>query len=358
MQLFCPDCQTAFAGTPLCPKCGVRLIAPQESFVRAVVVPTQELPDPVQTTFLGRVVLGTVSALGLFLALREFALAFHGGGIIDVFTLCGLRLAAVAAGGLLTGAGRANGAQPGFAAGLFAGVLLTAHDVVLSGGTELWWPIGLAVGFPLVAGATGRIGSRIWPAPMDLPQVATPSAVTASRASTLSRLSESTDTRRGERPTVWLRILIGGLIAFAAVVASDQIRLFLAKASSGLFNTGGVNRAAAVGAQIAAIILVLGGMVAGANTGAGLRHGFYTALFTALNLFGAVLVRGTPDYPPITGLFAYLDMPIQSFFNPQSAAVILAFLIGLVTAGGWLGGQLFPPLAPAWMRKRKLHQQS
>ncbi|QEL13266.1 hypothetical protein [Limnoglobus roseus] len=361
MQLFCPDCQAAFAGTPHCPKCGGRLIAPQESFVTAVVASAEELPEAVQTTFPGRVVLGTTTALGLFLSLREFAIAFTAGssttGDIDVFTICGLRLLAVAAGGLLTGAGRANGAQPGFATGLLVGGLLTAHDILQSGGAEYWWPIGLAVGFPVVAAIAGWIGARIWPAAVDLPNVATPTAVTASRASTLTRLSESNERRRGERPTVWLRILIGGLLAFAAIVTSEPIRMFLARASSGLFNTGGMNRAAAVGAQLAAIILVLGGMVAGANTGAGMRHGFYTALFTALNLFGAVLVRGKPDYPPVTGLFAYLDLPLDSYFAPQSMAVILAFLIGLVTAGGWLGGQLFPPLAPAWMRKRKLHQQ-
>lgn len=356
MQLFCPDCQAAFAGTPHCPKCGGRLIAPQESFVTAAVEAPNDLPEPVQTTFPGRVVLGTVTALGLFLALREFTLAF--GGAIDVFTLCGLRLFAVAVGGLLTGAGRSNGAQPGFAAGLLVGGLLTAHDILLSGGTEFWWPVGLAVGFPVAAGVAGWIGSRVWPAPVDLPNVATPTAVTASRASTLTHLSETRERRKGDRPTVWLRVLIGGLLAFAAVVASDPIRLFLAKVSSGIFNTGGVSRAAAVGAQIAAILLVVGGMVAGANTGAGLRHGFYTALFTALNLFGAVLVSGSPTYPPVTGLFAYLDLPLGSFFHPPSAAVILVFLIGLVTAGGWLGGQLFPPLAPRWMRQRKLHQQS
>ena len=31
MQLLCPDCQTAFAGATHCPKCGGRLISPQEA---------------------------------------------------------------------------------------------------------------------------------------------------------------------------------------------------------------------------------------------------------------------------------------------------------------------------------------
>lgn len=359
MQLFCPDCQAAFAGASSCPKCGGRLLAPQESFVQAAVAPAEELPTPVQTTFLGRVLLGTIASLGLFLSLREFALAFSGGGFIEVFTLCGIRYLAVAVGGLLTGAGRTNGSQPGFVSGLTVGALLTVHDVLSSGGNEYWWPVGLAVGFPLVAGAAGWVGSRIWPAPVDLPDVAVPSAVTASRASNLSRLTDGSEKRKGERPTVWLRILIGGLVAFAAIAASDPIRMFLANASRGIFNTGGYSRAAAVGAQLAAIVLVIGGMIAGAGTGAGLRHGFYTALFTAMIFYAAVLSRGAAaDYPPVTGLFAYLDLTIDSFFAPQTVAIILAFLIGLITAGGWLGGQLFPPLAPEWMRHRKTPRQT
>jgi hypothetical protein len=333
------------------------LLAPQESFVNSDVVTGVSLPDPVQTTFLGRVFLGTIAALGLFLAFRELGAAFKPHGI-DVLTLCLLRFLAVAAGGLFTGAGRTNGAQPGFAVGLFVGLLLTVNDVVLSGGLENWWPIGLAVGFPLIAGTTGWIGSRVWPAPVELPNVASPAGVTASRASTLTRLSEDDNRKKGERPTVWVRVLIGGLVAFAAVVASEQMRTFLTKASVGFFQTGGASRAAAVGAQIAAMVLVIGGMIAGANTGAGLRHGFYASLLTTLNLAVAAFARGTPDYPPIRGLFLYLDLPFESMFHPQSASVIAAVLIALVTAGGWLGGQLFPILAPEWMRNRKLSQQS
>ena len=242
--------------------------------------------------------------------------------------------------------------------GLLVGVLLTVNDVLLSGGPELWWPIGLAAGFPLVAGIGGWIGSRIWPAPVDLPNVAIASAVTASRASFFSRLGDNPDARRGERPTVWLRVLFGALIAFAAVVATDQIRLFLAKASIGIFNTGGSSRAAAVGAQLAAIILVIGGMIAGANTGAGLRHGFFAALLTVVNVFISSVARGNPTDPPVAGLFAYLDRPFVSLFDPECGAIVALAVLLLVTAGGWLGGQLFPPLAPAWMRNRRLPQQS
>jgi hypothetical protein len=361
MQLFCPDCEEAYAGTQNCPKCGLRLIAPQESFVDPnFAVPPIEIPEPTPGTFLGRVAVGSICSLGFLLAFRELSLAILGPRDLDIWTVCLLRFLAVAVGSLLTGAGRANGSQPGLIVGVLVGGLLTVNDVLLSGGTEMWWPIGLAAGFPLVAGSGGWIGSRIWPGPVELPNVAAPAAVSASRASFFSRVGDgdSGGLRRGHRPTVWLRIFIGSLIAFSAVVASDHIRLFLAKASIGMFNTGGSSRAAAVGAQLAAILLMIGGMIAGANTGAGLRHGLLASLLTFVNLFISAIVRGHPVDPPIAGLFAHLDHPYQSLLDPTCAVIVALTIFAIVTAGAWLGGQLFPPLAPVWMRHRRLPTQS
>lgn len=359
MQLFCPDCQAAFAGTQNCPKCGTRLLAPQDTFTDPAYheKPSQH-SDPLSGTFLGRVVIGSLCSLGFLLAFREIGLAVVGPREMDVTTVCLLRFLAVAAGSTLTGAGRKNGAQPGLAVGVFVGGLLTVNDVMASGGLDMWWPIGLAAGYPFVAGSAGWIGSRIWPAPLELPNVPTSSAVTASRASFFSRASDIPEKRRGPRPTVWLRVFVGALLAFAAIIASDQIRLFLSKASIGVFNTGGSSRAAAVGAQLAAIVLLVGGMIAGANTGAGLRHGFFASILATVNLFISTAVRGNPTDPPVAGLFAYLDLPFVSLFDPGCGAIVAGTIVGLITAGGWLGGQLFPPLAPEWMRHRRLPRQT
>lgn len=358
MQLFCSDCQQAYAGTQNCPKCGLRLIAPQETIVEADYSTQTDEPEAVPGTFPGRVFVGSICSLGFLLAFRELGLAILGPRDLDATTVCLLRFLAVLGGSLLTGAGRANGSQPGLLVGVVVGGLLTVNDILLSGGLAMWWPIGIAAGYPLVAGAGGWIGSRIWPGPIELPNVAAPSAVSASRASFYSRVGDGMSTRPGHRPTVWLRIFAGSLIAFAAIVASDQIRLFLAKASIGIFNTGGTSRAAAVGAQLAAILLVVGGMIAGANTGAGFRHGLFAALLTCVNLFISSIVRGHPIDPPIAGLFAYLDQPFESLLDPASGAITATAILVLVTAGAWLGGQLFPPLAPAWMRQRRLPLQS
>src|SRR5262245_19813259 len=72
MQLFCPACQAAFPGASRCPRCGGLLLMPHE------VAPdaphrTTEAPAPVSTTAFGRVAVGTVLALGLYLGLRNLA---------------------------------------------------------------------------------------------------------------------------------------------------------------------------------------------------------------------------------------------------------------------------------------------
>jgi hypothetical protein len=363
MQLFCPDCQLAFASTHQCPKCGVRLIAPQETFVEGPVAP----PAPVEndedyseaspSTFLGRVLVGSICSLGFLLAFRELGLAILGPRPLDVAAQCFLRFLAVGTGSLLAGAGRVNGSQTGLFVGVLVGALLTVNDMIISGGPEFWWPVGLAAGYPLVAGIGGWIGSVAWPAPVELPRVAAPAAVAASRSSQLGRLDGASPVHHHQRPTAWLRVFLGALVAFAAIVASDQIRLFLAKASIGIFNTGGSSKAAAVGAQLAGIVFLIGGIIAGANTGAGFRHGLFAALLTLVNLYVSAYVRGFPVDPPIAGLFAYLDRPFQSLLDPESAGIVALTILILVTAGGWLGGQLFPPLAPEWMRNRRLSTQ-
>ncbi len=341
-----------------CPKCGLRLVSPQEVLVDPDNLFVNVIPEaPPQGTFLGRVLIGSICSLGLLLSFRELTIAILGPEQLVVSTLCIIRFLAVAAGSMLTGAGRANGSQPGLMVGLFVGSLLTINDVINSGGPEFWWPIGIAVGYPVVAGIGGWIGSRIWPEPVQLPNVSVPSAVSASRASLITRLGSSDEERPSQRPTLWLRIFVCALIAFASIIATDQIRLFLAKASIGMFNTGGHFRAAAVGAQLAAILLVVAGMISGASTGAGIRHGLLTSILTIVNLWVSVVIRGFPIDPPVAGLLAYLNIPETEVMAPQSIAIIIGTIVTLVTSGGWLGSQLFPPLAPEWMRQRHLPTQ-
>src|SRR5262245_66662677 len=115
MQLFCQSCQAAFAATSHCPRCGNRLLSPQESFIHNA--PTkQPPPDPIPSTFTNRLLAGVLVALAVVFGLRELAGAVHLSQGLTVEehwsetnkdpTTLALRLVAMVAGGLVAGAGR------------------------------------------------------------------------------------------------------------------------------------------------------------------------------------------------------------------------------------------------------------
>src|SRR5262245_29107742 len=138
MQLLCPDCQTAFAGATHCPKCGGRLISPQEAHLLRKKRKTPA-PRAVEPTAAGRVAVGVLIALGGFLGLREWlaaGLAASGTAgdewwatLAAAWATLGLRAAAAFAGGLVAGAGRIDGWMTGGLTGCVAGGLLLAADL-------------------------------------------------------------------------------------------------------------------------------------------------------------------------------------------------------------------------------------
>src|SRR5437016_1584590 len=75
MQLLCPRCQSAFAGSSTCPRCGGRLISPQEAHVLSAKRKHAPLRGP-EPTAAGRVLVGVLVALGGYVGLREWAAAW------------------------------------------------------------------------------------------------------------------------------------------------------------------------------------------------------------------------------------------------------------------------------------------
>jgi hypothetical protein len=61
--------------------------------------------------------------------------------------------------------------------------------------------------------------------------------------------------------------------------------------------------------------------------------------------------------PAADGFYEFVGVPAAPLLSAGGAGVA-AGVIGLATVAGWLGGQLFPPLAPLALRKRRLVQQT
>jgi hypothetical protein len=352
MQLYCQSCQAAFAGTTHCPKCGGRLLSPQESFVTGKKAKAPP-PDRVPPTFIARLVIGLSVAGMLAIAFTDFStfLTVRSGFPIDLKAF-GVRLFAVLGGGLIAGAGCRQGYQVGIVVGAIAAAALTGWDAYLAGQVESLVPLAIACAYPVIGCLAAATGSFIWPADADLPE---PTRL-SSHGSSIARLAAEDAARRQERPTNWVRIMLGTLIIVAGIAASDSIRFAIMKGSGGIMNTGGLNRAALRGLQVASITTILGGILAGMSTGAGLRHGFFAAVLS-LGCLG-IMANTRPNglFPAFEGFLIFFDLAIEPFLSPRVGLTISLAILGFVVLGGWLGGQLFPPLAPRRYWKRSLQR--
>jgi len=348
MQLYCPACKTAAHAAERCPRCGDRLIAPSElaSVSRDQIA---DPPDLLKPTGFGRVVVGSVVALGLYLSLREMLLGLLAAGDLsdDAPGPLGnwaIRAGCVTAGAVLSGAGRPNGAPAGGVTGLLCGGLLLATDTLA--GVRVVAPDGLiVVGIALVALAAGRIGGRVWPALVELP----PSKV-RSRGSSLIPLKDDQD---APRPVVfsWTRVGLGVALAVVGFLLADSARLALRSvAGQGLF-LGSPNQVAVVDFCFAGVALAAGGVVAGAGTGAGLRHGSLMGVTTAAALAFLALVGKESAAIPLNGLLEVLGYAAESLRTPSALALVVGTVTVSGTLSGGFGGLLLPRLAIESRRK-------
>jgi len=344
MYLFCSKCQTQFPAAGQCPRCSSRLLAPGEA-ADALSKLAELPPKPRTTTFAGRVLAGTALALGLHLALREWLAAFgafdESASVESYLTGYFLRFAAAMAGGLLAGAGRSQGFSGGATVGLIAGLgwlAVDSYPTLLLDAPN----IGLMILIVSAAGCCALVGGRVWPPIVELPDLESP------RGSSLLKLVVGQNKPEARRPTRWGRILVASLVVLFAVIAADSGRLLLKKLPNGLINLGGPAAVPSVDFQIALIGVVLGGLIAGAATGTGLRHGIIAGAVSAVAV-GAAYTQQPPDsLPALEFLLDKLGARGTAF---QSAAAVVLAMASIGTVSGWIGGQLFPPLRK--MRRRK-----
>lgn len=353
MQLFCQSCQAAFAATSHCPRCGQRLLAPQESFIHASRA-QKPLPDPVPATFTRRLTTGLLVAVGLVLALREFYWAWSG-DVLDTHAepaSFALRVLAVLAGGLIAGAGRGRGVSVGAVTGLAFAALTTLFDLFLGTPASTAEMI-LPIVYPVLGAVAGAVGAWLWPADVELPEPPRQS----SHGSSLARLAADEAERRSVRRTAWPQIALAALIVLAAVLYSDPIRIGLQKYSAGWLSIGGPRQSVRVGLQIAAIATILAGFVAAAGTGAGLKHGFLAGILTMAGLLIVAANRPSGLFPAVEGYLKLIGIEPGSLLATPIALRTTVGLLALFCASGWIGGQLFPPLAPKHMRRPRLERQ-
>lgn len=339
MYLFCPKCHAQHPVAGRCPKCSSRLLSPGEA-ADALAVSIPPPPDPVETSYGGRLGVGCVVALGLHLALREWTTAALGptGEATDpVGFAVGylLRLLTAGVGAVMAGAGRrlnfSGGAVVGGVSGL-AWLLVDGYPAVvvdpLRGG--LVGVIAVAAG--LVAMAAGQV----WPEPVVIPETPSP------RGSSLMGLKPTDGKRRTGRPTRWVQVTVAAALAVVGIAAAETLRASLRELPAGLVQLGGPSAVGRVDFQLTVIAVVVAAVMAGAGSGAGLRHGVIAGFLTAV---GVIVLRSVSAEDALPGVDWLAEKTCSPDTSPRNVELVLATLgFAAMAVGGWLGGQLFPPL--------------
>jgi len=280
-------------------------------------------------------VVGSLVSLGLHVALREWVFAAAGAvGVTEIgwelWLSFALRVIGSLVGGVMAGAGRPRS----FSTGAFVGSVSAVAWLAVDAYPDVTFDIGrlIAAGVLLVLGGASAVASGVvWPPPVEV----RPPEDTHN--SSLFKLKTSDGVKRG-RPVAWLRVVIAAAVALSGVLAADLIRQSLAKMPQGTFNN--LKMTGRSDAIIAGFIAIVAGVVAGATTGRGWRQGVLAGGVAAL---AVVSISATlPDGPPLPIQYVMEQTGLES--PGASLAIAGAVLFGIVTVGGWFGGQLFPVL--------------
>lgn len=354
MQLFCPACNAAFPRASRCPKCGGLLLMPHE--VASDAPPRSQLPPTLaQPTAVGCVAIGTILALGLYLAIRKgFTAALLVGGpeaaawwlsFNGLVAVYAAQAVAVVFGAVIAGAGRLYGYSLGFIVGGICGGLFLGYELLAGAPPQalvlyLQPPVLALLG--LVAGV---VGSRVWIAPPDL-------KIPIPTGSKLSSLQLGADVAEEQpRPTMIIHVLAGAAIMVVGVVVADQARHFLQRNSAGMLRVQNLGQGEFITWQLATLLVLTGGVVAGASTGAGIRHGIMAGLIGGAGILGICLNQGA-TLPPVEYWLVKTSLDGLPLTAPSVLTAVGGGVMFLALLGGWLGGALFLPLAPPGMRKR------
>jgi len=359
MQLYCPNCRLSTAAAERCPHCGGRLVSPTElESVRGrresslLGAARKAEPPLIAPSPFGRVLVGTVAGLGLYLGLRESFLGLlvivggpelleGAGGTLAGWTL---RVAAVLAAGLLAGGGRGQAGLTGLAAGVMCAGAFHLLDV-FSGLKATQWDAGAVPALAALAFPAGMVGGRLWP-----PTIVLPKPPPGSRGSSLLRKQTLLETKIPIRPTSWIRIAIGVVLLVASIAAADFLRSLIKTHLGHILQLGSPAMIPLVDCCLAMFGIMLAGVYASAGTGAGVRHGAIFGLFGTVAALVLLAVKPQFAELPLEGLLLLTGMEDNPRSGSGGMAVALLLFAGC-TACGAFGGLLFPRLGKRRRRR-------
>jgi hypothetical protein len=355
MQLFCPACQGAFAGTQRCPRCGGLLLLPQEAAEVAAprvpeAAPATDAPVPA-----GRVAVGALLALGMYLGLRKLAMGAvlatqdrpeeWWSSLEGLSAVCGAQILAVLFGAAVAAAGRAGGLGFGAVVGALCGAGFLAAELLAGAPAQDLVLYVQAVVLAAAGAGAGVVAARVWGA---VPALDLPVPDRARLSSSRFALEKE---ERPERPTAWLRVLLGAMMMVLAVAAADKVRTGAQRYSGGMLRVDSVGQGRFLSWQLAVLGVLAGAATAAAGTGAGARHGVLAGVFSAAGVLGMTATAGE-SLAPVAYWQSQLSLGSLPPGDPAAIAAAAGGMLLLGLVGGWLGGLLFLPLAPEHLRNR------
>lgn len=361
VQLYCSKCQAVFSQQRSCPQCGNRLIAPSEAHV----MPRERIhfvPQDVSTSAAGRVLAGTAVTFGLVMGFREIVagiLAMVGESDqwwlseSAIVTILLVRVFAATGGGLLAAAGRENYIMMGFLSGAVSAAIFFGIQIFEPGAKVTASSVFAAGITILISTGAGAIGGRIWPPRSELPRA----ALTSKGSSILEKAQDIQQEENAKkiRPNQWIRVCLGVSLTVCGFVGAEGLRTVLVRGGEGIIDLGGTRNVPFSCLEIAAVVAVLGGIAAGASTGAGFRHGVFVGLIAGAITAGIYGLRGPQKLPAAVGILEVLDWSPEKTPPVRTMGSIFGTYFTLGSLGGLFGGILFPPIVNRGNGKRAAH---
>jgi hypothetical protein len=282
-----------------------------------------------------RLALGAVTLFGVYHGLKHLALGLAltlaASAAITIEGYFGLLVAATLAASVVAGTVNRWAEFSGFLLGLSAAGAHFAQDVLAHSMPPVEWLVGVPIVLAIVGVIGGMAGRLMYPPAPTLPNFGQVDVRLLAKA------------KKPSPKIVWWRISFGVLLAIVASMYADSVRQVLARVLAG--QTSSHASSPLLTWQISVLGVVLGGIVAGANTRSGLRQGIIAGFGVASGVIVVEATRGNAGSP-------VLEFWIDQAGLKDAGSLAFGFLgisVLLATAlGGWLGSHLLPPRTRRW----------